>query len=174
MPSRDAALEHCEDRLIAVWGHGLPARALAFADLDIVAGLSPDQVAQVEAIAVPVRFAAGEALAREGEEAPLFFALVAGSASIRLGMRGESGRSVRVSSVGPGMSCGEMALVERGRRSADIIADEDVRAYGFGLAEMDALGRSDPQILIRIIGNITKELAERLRVANNEIRALER
>jgi glutaminase len=174
LPSRDAALEFCEDRLIAAWGHGLQPRAIAFADLDIVAGLSAEEVARVEAIAVPVSFAAGEALAREGEHAPAFFALVAGSASIRLGMRGAPGRSVRISSVGPGMSCGEIALVERGRRSADVIADEDVRAYRFDLTEMDALGRRDPQILLRIIANITRDLAERLRVANNEIRALER
>jgi glutaminase len=174
LPSRDAALEHCEDRLIAAWGHRAPLRALAFADLDIIAGLSADQVARVEAIAVPLHFAAGEALAREGEAALSFFALVAGSASIRLGKRGDPARSVRISSVGPGMSCGEMALVERGRRSADIVADEDVRAYSFGLADLDALGQSDPQILVRIMANIARELAERLRVANNEIRALER
>jgi glutaminase len=174
LPSRNAALEHCEDLLIARWTRAIPPRALAFADLDIVAGLSADQVARVEAVAVPLAFAAGEALAREGEEAPDFFAIAAGSASIRLGMRGEPGRSVRISSVGPGMSCGEMALVERGRRSADIVADNDVRAYRFDLADMDALGRSDPQILTRIMANIARDLAERLRVANNEIRALER
>ena len=67
-----------------------------------------------------------------------------------------------------------MALVERGRRTADIVADEDVRAYGFGVQELQALGESQPAILIRIFANITRDLSERLRVANNEIRALER
>jgi glutaminase len=174
LPSRDAALERCEDQLIAAWSHGTTARALAFADLDIVAGLSADEIARLEAIAAPLSFAAGEALGREGEEADAFFAIAAGSASIRLGTRNAQDRSVRINSVGPGMICGEMALVERGRRSADIIADNDVRAYRFGFAEMDALGRSHPQILIHVLANIAKSLAERLRVANNEIRALER
>ena len=172
--SRDMALEYCEDRLLDAAGGRIVTRAVPFAALDIVDGLSPEQVAEVEALAIPLAFAAGEALAREGEEAPLFFAIADGSASIRLGVAGEPGRSIRVSSVGPGMSCGEMALVERGRRSADIVADEDVRAYGFGIAEMEQLGRRHPAILIRIIANITKDLAERLRLANNEIRALER
>ena len=54
------------------------------------------------------------------------------------------------------------------------VADEDVRAYGFGIAEMEELGMRHPAILIRIIANITRDLAERLRLANNEIRALER
>lgn len=173
-PSRDAALEYCEDRLLDGAGERVVPKAVPFAALDIVAGLTAAQVAEVEALAIPLAFAAGEALAREGEEAPLFFALADGSASIRLAQPGEPGRWVRIGSVGPGVSCGEMALVERGRRSADIVADEDVRAYGFGIAEMEELGTRHPAILIRIIANITKDLAERLRLANNEIRALER
>ncbi len=172
--TREAALEYCEDRLIAARTLADADPSIAFDDLDIVDGLSADQVAAVRALAIPLAFAAGETIAREGEEAPLFFAIAEGSVSIRIGMAGDPGRSIRLSSVGPGMSCGEMALIERGRRSADIVADEDVRAWGFGIVEMDELGRRHPAILIRIIGNITRDLAERLRLANEEIRALER
>ncbi len=171
--SRDAALEYCEDRILAAAG-GTTARAASFAELDIVAGLTADEIALVAPLATPLDFAAGEALAREGDEAPMFFAIAEGSASIRLRVAGEPGRSVRVSSVGPGMSCGEMALVERGRRSADIVADDAVRAYRFGVDEMEALGRGHPAILVKIIANIARDLSDRLRVANNEIRALER
>ncbi|WP_156677925.1 glutaminase A [Sphingomonas profundi] len=172
--TREAALEYCEDALIAARLPDVATRAVAFADLDIVEGLTAAEVAQVRALAIPLAFAAGEALAREGEEAPLFFALAEGSASIRLPVAGDPARSIRLGSVGPGMSCGEMALIERGRRSADIVADEDVQAWGFGIEEMDDLGRRRPAILIRIVSNITRDLAERLRLANNEIRALER
>ncbi|MDB5716801.1 MAG: hypothetical protein JWM38_228 [Sphingomonas bacterium] len=171
---RDAALEQCEDRLIALHGGPTQAAIHAFADLDIVQGLSAEAVAQVEALAIPLTFQAGEAMAREDEDARLFFAIARGSASIRLPVAGDPKRSIRVSAVGPGMSCGEMALIERGRRSADIIADEEVQAFGFRIEDFDALGRRHPEVLIRIIGNITRDLAERLRLANNEIRALER
>lgn len=174
VPGREAALELCENRLIAAHGGSVADGGVAFADLDLVDGLSPQDIAEVEAIALPLAFAAGEAMAREGEEATLFFAIVEGSASVMMRVGAGKARAIRLGSVGPGMSCGEMALIERGRRSADIVADERVRAYGFDIAALQALGARHPHILIRIIGNITRDLAERLRLANNEIRALER
>jgi glutaminase len=173
-PTRDAALEYCEDQLIAARGEQDVAEAIGFADLDIVDGLSPQELAAVEAIAQPLSFAAGEVIARAGEEADRFFAIAAGTASIRLPVPGERGRTTRMSSAGPGMSCGEMALVEGGRRTADIVADEPVRAYGLSVPAMRLLGRRQPEILIRVIANISRDLAERLRMAANEIRALER
>ena len=172
--TREAALEYCENQLIDQHGRDVASGAVAFADLDIVDGLTPGEIAEVQALAIPLAFAAGETLAREGEEARLFFAITAGSASIRLGVAGDADRSIRLGSVGPGMNCGEMALIERGRRSADIVADEDVRAWGLGIAELDALGERHPRILIRLVTNITRDLAQRLQLANNEIRALER
>ncbi|MET0269860.1 MAG: glutaminase, partial [Sphingomonas sp.] len=173
-PSREAALERCENRLILAHGGEATACGVDFAALDIVEGLTAAEIAEVATLATPLAFAAGDVLACEGEEATLFFAIAEGSASVRLRTGGAADRSIRLGSVGPGMSCGEMALIERGRRSADIVADEPVRAYGFAIADLDALGERHPRILIRIIGNITRDLAERLRLANNEIRALER
>lgn len=169
--SRDAALEHVEEALIAEQAPDLRDAAADFDALDIVAGLDADQVARVRALAIPLRFAEGEYLAHEGEEAPLFFAIATGRASIRLPVG--DGRHVRIGSVGPGMTCGEMALVDRGRRSADIVADDAVSAWGFGIEELHALGQDDPALLIAMIGNITRDLAARLRIANAEIRALE-
>ena len=169
--TREAALEAAEDALLrSVRGEATPP-VLAFAALDLVAGLAPEDVARVEALAIPLRFAAGEYLARQGEEAPLFFVLTEGVAAIVA--RGRDGEPARVGSVGPGMTCGEMALVARGRRAADIVAETDLATYGFGIEELDALGRAHPRILLGLMGNLTRELAERLRLANAEIRALE-
>lgn len=169
--SRETALEAAEDALLMQARGSLPAPVAAFAALDLVAGLAPADVARVRALAIPYRFAAGEHLARQGEEAPLFFVVTEGVAAIVVAAA--DGVRNRVGSVGPGMTCGEMAVVARGRRSADIVAETDVGAYGFGIEELDALGIEHPRVLLAVMGNITRELAERLRLANEEIRALE-
>jgi glutaminase len=110
---------------------------------------------------------------REGDEAHLFFVVTRGAASVRLSLDPEGGRKVRVASIGPGASFGEMALLDGGKRSADVIADERVVCYGFSVDELRKLGDERPAILIKMFGNMMRDLSERLRRANSEIRALE-
>ena len=79
----------------------------------------------------------------------------------------------RVASIGPGLSFGEMALLDGGKRSADIVADERVVCYGLAVEQLHELGAQHPSIMVTILGNLTREFSERLRHANEEIRALE-
>ena len=88
-------------------------------------------------------------------------------------MLGEGGRKKRVASIGPGLSFGEMALLDGGKRSADIVADERVICYGLRVEQLQELAAEHPNIMITILGNLTREFSERLRHANQEIRVLE-
>ena len=66
-----------------------------------------------------------------------------------------------------------MALLDGGKRSADIVADERVVCYGLAVEQLHELGAQHPSIMVTILGNLTREFSERLRHANEEIRALE-
>jgi glutaminase len=66
-----------------------------------------------------------------------------------------------------------MALLDGGRRSADVIADERVVCYGFSVEHLREIGRENPRIFTTILGNMMRDFSERLRRANDEIRALE-
>ena len=86
----------------------------------------------------------------------------------------QSDRKKRVASIGPGLSFGEMALLDGGKRSADIVADERVICYGLAVEQLQELAAEHPNIMITILGNLTREFSERLRHANDEISALDR
>ncbi|MGE0829478.1 MAG: glutaminase A [Hyphomonadaceae bacterium] len=170
----DAALEWCENRLIAEGPRGSDAVNFSLAGLDLFQGLKPSQIKALEAIARPFSFEAGQHILREGEEGRLFFCIVQGSASVRLNVKGERGeRSVRIASVGAGATIGDMALLDGGPRSADVVADERVVCYGFSVDEIRAEAQAHPDLMPAILGNIARDLAERLRSANNHIRAIE-
>jgi glutaminase len=97
-----------------------------------------------------------------------------GVASVRLNLQGDqNARNVRLTSIGPGQSFGEMALLDGGKRSADVVADQKVMCYGFSVEEVRELGIAYPTLLNTILSNIARDLTERLRLANNEIRTLE-
>jgi len=119
----------------------------------------------------PLIFEKGEVIIREGADAKLFFVVARGTVSVQIRVQGD--RKKRVASIGPGLSFGEMALLDGGKRSADIIADERVICYGLAVEQLQELAAEHPNIMITILGNLTREFSERLRHANDEISALE-
>jgi glutaminase len=171
---RDEALEWCENKLVAERAGGRPLTKFALSELNIFAGLSAEELKVLERIVKPLMFEPGQAIVREGEKANLFFVIARGTASVQLRIKsGEGTRVVRVASIGPGVSFGEMALLDGGLRSADVIADEKVVCYGFSVEELRDIGKERPNLFITILRNMMRDSSERLRRANDEIRALE-
>jgi glutaminase len=160
----DAALEWCEDQLLARSPQGVSGPKFALTELDLFKGLSPEEFRLIEPIIRPLIFEKGEVIIREGAEAKLFFVVARGTVS---------DRKKRVASIGPGLSFGEMALLDGRTRSADIVADERVICYGLAVEQLQELAAERLNIMITILGNLTRDFSERLRHANNEISALE-
>ena len=107
-------------------------------------------------------------------QAKLFFVLARGSVSVQIRVPTQTGeRKRRVASLGPGLTFGEMALLDGGNRSADVIADEQVVCYGLAVEQLQELAAEHPNIMITILGNLTRDFYERLRHANEDIRTLE-
>jgi len=170
--SRDEALQWCEDRLIAEAAPAHDKPEAAFEDFEIFRDLAPSAVALLREIALPVTYAAANRITHEGEQGTRFFVIARGTASIVSTLRSATGiRPLRLGSLGPGMCFGERALIDGGARTADVIADEPLTCYAFPVDKVRALGSEHPQILITLLGNMAGDLAERLQVANAEIRA---
>ena len=169
----DAALEWCEDRLLDYGAGSLRGTKFGLAEINLFKGLKPDECRLVESIVQPLVFEKGDVIIREGADANLFFVLARGAVSVQIRVPGQGGRRKRVASIGPGLSFGEMALLDGGKRSADIVADERVICYGLRVEQLHELTAEHPNIMITILSNLTREFSERLRHANEEIGVLE-
>jgi glutaminase len=169
----DAALEWCEDQLLAHTAQAGSGTKFALSEINLFKGLSPQECRLVESIVQPLVFEKGEIIIREGADANLFFVLARGTVSVQIRVPGQGERKKRVASIGPGLSFGEMALLDGGKRSADIIADEKVICYGLRVEQLQELTAEHPNIMITILSNLTREFSERLRHANEEIGVLE-
>jgi glutaminase len=169
----DGALEWCEDELLAQDVAGAPETRFALREINLFKGLKPDECRLLESIVQPLVFEKGDVVIREGAEANLFFVLARGKVSVQIRVPGQGERKKRVASIGPGLSFGEMALLDGGRRSADIVADERVICYGLRVDRLQQLTAEHPNIMITILSNLTREFSERLRHANDEIAVLE-
>lgn len=169
-----AALECSEDQLLVQLLKQGPEPKFALAKLDVFKGLSAEECRLVETIVNPLVFDKGEVIIREGDQATLFFVLARGTVSVQIRVPTETGeKQRRVASLGPGLTFGEMALLDGGARSADVIADERVICYGLAVEQLKELSVSHPNIMVTILANLTRDFSERLRHANEAIRTLD-
>ncbi len=63
-----------------------------------------------------------------------------------------------------------MAMLEGERRSADAIADNDIVVYQMSKGDFENLMTTNPGLAAKLVANMAREIAARLRVTNNELR----
>ena len=151
----DSALEWCEERLLDGWGERRAGDVeIALQEIELLRGLTPEDIALVSEGLVAHRFAAGDIILREGEPGDRVFFLTKGTASIRVAL-GE-GRSRRLATITPGLAFGEMAMIDGGPRSAELRADRAVHCYSLSVERLREIGRTQPRILTAILGNLAR------------------
>jgi CRP-like cAMP-binding protein len=100
------------------------------------------------------RFATGEHIALEGEGGLMFFIIEEGEVSVDVG--GE-----QVTTLGPGASFGEVALIDRRPRTATVTASTDVKAYGLPVFVFRPFVEARPSVAWKML----EALADRLAIA---------
>lgn len=168
----DDALETFENALLSERPELEDPTRFAFQKMGIFAGLSDAEYRVLEQEVQVFSFEAGDTIMREGDEAALFYVIARGSVSIQIALA--EGRRKRVACIGPGLPVGEMALIDGGRRSADVVADEAVTCYGFSVDRLKDPSHDCPSLIANIMSNLSRSLSERLRSANDEISSLDR
>src|SRR5262249_13620193 len=114
-------------------------------------------------------FSAGEAICQQGEDGDRMWLLAKGSVSVQL--RSADGTEPRrIASLARGTTVGEMALVESARRSATIVADEPVVCYELDRSGFARMLTEHPAVAIRLLSNLARELARRLRQTSTDLR----
>lgn len=166
----DAALQWCEDRLLARIMPSIPDTSIAVTRYELLNGLSREEVALVQKFFERRNYAVGEVIIQAGEPAHELFLLTRGVVSVFLPL--EDGRRKRLATFSPGMAFGEMAMIDHAPRSATIIADTDVSCDLLTIGKLTALGAVHPKIKIHILENLSLDLCRKLRKANREIAQL--
>ena len=84
----------------------------------------------------------------------------------------ESGGHQRIATLGPGTNFGEMALLGQTTRSASAFANTEVHCRVIDAADIEQLANEQPQLKILLLENLAKDMAQKLRGANQWIAAL--
>jgi len=164
----DYALEYCENLLLGAQVREQPDRPLE--DCELFIGMTEAEIGVIAEKLTRREYAAGELIVAQGEQASQLFLLASGRVSIKLALPG--GKHKRLATLSPGLVFGEMAWIERARRSAAVIADVDSVCYQLDIADFDDMAAGDNLIKVRIQENLLRIFTRNLRRANDEIGVL--
>lgn len=104
-----------------------------------------------------VQVASGKTLVEEGQPGHEFFLIVGGTATVL-----RNGR--KIATLGPGQYFGEMALLDRGPRSATVRADSDMTVLVLGQREFSGVVDEVPGLARKLL----QYMATRLRDADTK------
>jgi glutaminase len=170
-PDTDSALERCEDALLASAGRDDTEPAPTLAAQEMLQGLDEDEFAALDAVADLRVAIAGDTIIREGDDGDAIYFVLTGEVSVRVQLG--DGRSHRLSTLGPGVAFGEMAMLDDSKRSADVVADDETLLARVPVDALRELGERWPNLTATVYRNLATNLARRLRAANRQVRALE-
>jgi SulP family sulfate permease len=167
----DKALEHCEEQVIAAHkpagneAHSLRAwLTRALDDPGLADRLTQDCLRR--------EYAEGAVIARQGENATSMHFILEGRVGVILEQ--EDGRSLRVRSLGPQTTIGEMGLIAHKPRSGTLQAETASILYELPLDAYERIRRENPALGQALLAYVTEVMAERLSFANRVIGVLQR
>jgi glutaminase len=159
----DTAIEWAEDQLVYRYGGAIDFHETTeFSEQPLLAGLSPEELADLAAVGTVRHYKASKTIVSAGAAATSIFFLRSGAVHVTLP------DGVRLATLTAGMAFGEMALIEP-TRSADVLADASATAIEIAIADFERFRDRHPKAGERIMRNLAKILAERLIVANTKV-----
>ena len=134
--------------------------------LPLFEGLSEDELARLNDLLRKRVFPAGTRVMSAQQPGEALYLLLEGSVKIQLDR--EDGTEITLALLGPGDTVGEMSLVEREGRSANVVTVEETTFLWMDRASfLDCL-----QSMSQLTYNLVRQLSSRLRLANQKIQAL--
>jgi glutaminase len=162
----DTAIEWAEDQIVYRHGGTIDFHdTTELAEQPLLAGLSTEELAELNALAAIRTYQRGERIVSTGDPATSLFFLRSGVVHVTLP------DGIRLATLTAGVAFGEMALLET-HRSADVSADMSATAYEIRLADFERFREQHPKAGERIMRNLAQLLADRLIVANARVNLL--
>lgn len=169
----DDALRWCEGRILA-GHHAQPSnvnRIVPLPEMELFRDIPAGPVLDALTAAMKeTSFAAGDTILKAGHAGDKLLFIRSGA--VRLVMRLDAGGHHNLASLGPGDFFGELAFLDERTRSTDAVAETGAQLYEIQREAFDAICRAHPDTGIKILKQLARILAFRLRRADAELETL--
>ncbi|MEO0495697.1 MAG: cyclic nucleotide-binding domain-containing protein, partial [Actinomycetota bacterium] len=159
----DVALEGVEFSILRAAGFEPEGRTADLAECDLFRGLEPGELDVLASFLEERTVEPSVVLCRAGEPGDALFVVTGGSLDVVApAVPGVTG-SARIASISPGACVGEIAVIDGGSRSADVVATERSTVLTLSAESLARIEADRPEIYTRIMRNVLLMNLERLR-----------
>jgi len=171
--TRDGAIEWMEDRILetAGWTPREEGPPLSLGEIEVFSEIDSAAIAELAGAMREISVAAGGRVFSLGDDGDEIFFVRRGRVNALLPLEG--GKRHHLATFCRGDFFGEIAFLDRGRRSADVQAATAADLYVLSRERFDQLIKKNPALGGRVFEELAFALSKRLRVADTELRALE-
>ena len=131
--------------------------------IKILAGLSDEQLGRFARYGVVQEVGAGTVIVKQDERDEILYLIVKGEMRVRIVVAGEE---TVLALLGAGECFGDLALLDQGPRSADVVANSDSLVVKISGTAFDELSKTEGDALTPILHALDRTLAERIRSDN--------
>lgn len=124
-------------------------------------GLTDAELAAVEPIIQEKTLPPGTTLFLEGMVGESMYIIASGN--IKISKMIEEGHEQVLMNLGPGNCFGEMAILDRGPRSASAVSTIESKILTLRRKDFIELGRSKPDLALKILWNLVADFSKRMR-----------
>lgn len=171
--TRDSAIEWIEDQILEVAGWVLPEEevSLPLSEIEIFRDMDAASLEALARAADEVSVPAGGTIFSHHGEGHEVYLVRRGRVHIRLPLEG--GKHHHLATVCQGDFFGEMAFIDRWKRSADAVAAIPVDLFVITRERFDEVARKNTELAAQVFERLSRVVSRRLRTADTELRALE-
>ena len=168
----DSALEWCEDEILQRAGFKIRRFLdMEFKNHPMCNEMNSDEIQYLNEMATLKKFSKGEFICKEGDAGELLYFILQGSVSVNLPIG--NGKHQCVARFNAGGTFGEQAIFENSRRSADIVAEDEVVCMELDTKSLfQETTELAYRVRLKLLSKLASELSNKLRMANREIRYL--
>jgi len=152
----DHALEWCENELIRSSGVGQQADGKVSLDAQyLCSGMHASEIASIQRDGLEQSFNPGDYIVRVGAPADCMYFILSGEVEVVINT--QEGNHLRLTTMGAGTAFGEVALVNRRKRTADVLATTDTVCLRVCLDTLDENIRN--KMLINMASHFAEKIA---------------
>ena len=162
----DEALGWAEDRLLEKhFGQDRYNERMSLSQLDVLDAFSENELVVLNGYLSEAAYNEEDVVFRQNMPSDRMYFLVQGMVDIVVDLPQGQGRE-KIARLCPGTVFGEMAIIDRGLRSANVMVETHAVCWHLTNSELGRLNKEQPELAHKLLIGISRELSKRVRISN--------
>lgn len=141
-----------------------------YVNLKFFKGFKPEEVAQVTKLMIPVVYASGEAILKEGEVSKVLMLITSGQAKVVKAIDEKNFKILAL--LGEGEIIGEMSFFDDSPHNASVVAHNNLNVLALSKKDFENIIERNERLALKILIRIIQICSQRIRNLNEEVKEL--